>query len=169
MADLVSEVVEGVRTCVCQTLATLRPDPDPCGAPCSCLVVAAADGQVAFDSCQQGQAWIRLSGAWPTNDFPNPLRGPVHCGSTWAVEIEVGVTRCACLPDEVGNPPLPACEESTARCVSDDAMRVRDALSCCVPLLAHVGEVVIGVMSPYGPSGGCVGTVVRVQIEIVEE
>lgn len=132
-------------------------------------MLAAADGQVALDSCQQGQAWIRQSGAWPTVNFTDALRGPVHCGSTWVAEYEIGVMRCACLPDEVGNPPTSACEESTARCVSDDAARVRDALTCCVPLLAHVGEVVVGQLAFYGPSGGCVGSVIRVQIEITDE
>lgn len=99
----------------------------------------------------EGMAWVRLVRRYPSTRFPAPDTTPARCGASWAVDVELGVYRCAHTLDDQGNPPTAAEMTADALMVNDDAHSLLRA-ACRVRW-----PYVIGAWTPLGPSGGCVG------------
>jgi hypothetical protein len=139
--------------CLCSQIAT-----DGLPEPCECLVLPGA--QVALDYCEPcrddkcGMAWVRLTTMYPSANFPNldeTLRG--SCRAPLAYGIELGVARCAPVGKDDGMPPDPADQQAAVRLQMSDALAMRKALSCCYGASGWM----LGVYTPFGPEGGCVG------------
>lgn len=117
----------------------------------------------AGDACQ-GQLTVRVSNVYPTVEFPNPRQdaipyGPAGdgtSGSSWAVELEVAVLRCAPTVDEEGNPPPIADQQASALTVLGDAGLIRHAVTGFA--VNRDQAFTFGQYQPLGPEGGCVGS-----------
>lgn len=146
----IDEILDNVQACFCSILAdTLG------GAPSQCCVTA---GVPIVGDCCAGFAWVRLVNAWPTSAFPSHANVPTNCMlDSWALQIEVGVTRCAPQAcDQIGNVCC-AAQAGASAIMMDDFKAMRKLFSCqCTGISAK--QIVVGNWTPYGPEGGCVGS-----------
>lgn len=174
--DPVLPIAERLLGCLCAQL------PETVGGDvCSCCL---HPGQsVPVDYCcecdvggeaGEGQAWVRPGRIYPTSGrFPVQLVDAAPCPAglgLWAVELVLGVYRCAAAMDDDGEPP--SCDRTwgdTEKLLSD-AAALRAAISCCFPNMGDPGEgdppvVVVGGWESLGPSGGCVGGQMTVTVQ----
>lgn len=110
-----------------------------------------ACGGGATDLC--GQAHVRLSRLWPSTVFPVPDASIRRCSGELAVEVELGVFRCAAGLDEDGSPPPPERVAYDARVALDDLAAMHTVASSTFGRT----PVVVGEWTPIGPSGYCHG------------
>lgn len=116
------------------------------------------------DNCA-ALAWVNVLRRFPTNGdgFPNevPFIGDT-CGRLSGLTIQVGIARCASLPDDDGFMPSGADLEHEALVLLDDASRL-DAVLCRVGKdLANQDVVATYALhggEPVGPEGGIVSWV----------
>lgn len=157
-------LAEALTDCLCTILEAEAP------VQCCCTQFGEA---VAWDSCncrngRDGQAWVRVASMFPTATFPQPYTGnPGPCGGNydgWAVQLELGVLRCAPSPDSRGR--LPSCEQNTAaaRRALADAHIMRRAVMCC-DWYGRDAKLIVGAWQPVGPDGGCHGGVLPVTVQ----
>lgn len=156
-------------TCFCDQLEQVS-------APVGCCCLWPGQ-EVAWDSCDPGQAWVRVVQVYPlSNRFPVQDTGLDigPCGSVggWATVLELGALRC--MPQPVGSD-LPSCDaySETARLVLADAHAMRRAVACCdwITNAAPPGvdasdwQTLFGAWQPVGPAGGCTGGVMTVTVQ----
>lgn len=127
--------------------------------PCTCSVLPGGD--VAFDHCTEcsddkcGQAWVRLTNAFPSQQLPEPdVTGT--CASRLAYTLEVGVVRCAPMPDSAGNPPSVDEQLAAVRLQMADMAAMRRAIACCLAGNQD-RDYILEPYLPYPTLGGCVG------------
>lgn len=160
-------VSQALQACLCAELPVTSK-----GVACCCILPGA---DIIADSCEVGQAWIRLVTEYPLSSrFPNPATGmePTACGEVghgWAATFELGVLRCMPQPDERGN--LPSCDEysESARLVAADKYAMRRAIMCCDwrdTCGLTDNRIVMGAWTPLGPDGNCVGGTTNVTVEL---
>jgi len=118
------------------------------------------------DECCQGLAWVRpvsffpSSGAFPVQDEVPPRGGM----AAWAVNLEMGVIRCAPTP---GADRIPTGQEwdDTVQAVMDDAAAMRRALCCFMDLVpGRANRMVPGIWQPISVEGGCVGGILPLTV-----
>lgn len=120
--------------------------------PCFCGVVPG--DAMALDYCTDcgekcGMAWVRVVSM---NVADVGIEGGNPCTAPLEATIEVGVARCAPMPDDQGNPPSMADQlEATRVMMADQAAALR-AIRCCSSRDFDVQQ-----WAPAGPQGGCVG------------
>lgn len=112
----------------------------------------------------EGQLSVRVVNVFPTETFPAPRAGAVPvCGTSWAVELELAVLRCALGVDSDSVParvPTMAEEMVVAeRALADRALLTATALGFAADRDAAVA---LGHYVPMGPDGGCVGGAINV-------
>lgn len=111
------------------------------------------DTSAVIDSCCPGMGWIRVDTVFPTVAPPAPkphLRCPFPA---LLASLEMGVTRCACMPDESGNPPTDECLEAEWQIASADRERLIQALMCGANCDDY--DVYFDSWNPQTTSGGC--------------
>lgn len=114
---------------------------------------------LAEDRCCSGFAWVRVASIAPQSPQVGEQIG--GCGiHTWAVELEMGVARCAPTGDQYAGP---SCDEwlEVAQNVQQDAAAMRRAWCCWAPQV-ETGRTSVGGWEPFGVEGGCVGGTMRV-------
>lgn len=125
-----------------------------------CMVSVMPGGAVPLDygaeSCG-GMVWVRLTQAFPTQEFPQQATTLNNCGYDLALALEVGVMRPAPMPtDFQGDIELPPAEEHFEAAALQD--RDMEAVHRAVKALAQrIEYVVLGSYEPVGPDGGTVG------------
>jgi hypothetical protein len=132
--------------CLCETLTARGLMPGDC----FCGVLPG--DQVAHDY-GSGQAWVRLTGIYPTTTFPqidNTLRG--SCSAALGATLEVGVMQCAPGLGALGSLPDEADQFEATRLQMATMRAMRQAIVCC-----GIEEMVLGQYSPQGPQGLLVG------------
>lgn len=156
-------LAEELLACLCTALAETTG-----GAPCFCCA-SAGERPPAMDYCcdcgqGHGQAWVRVVRIFPAAArFPQLSTDVEQCRlGSWGVELEVGAYRCAAVPDNRGNPPSCARVTRDAEVIVDDAAAMRRAITCC--FASSDRDQVVGEWRPIGPSGGCVGGSMTVQV-----
>lgn len=155
------ELMAAVLACWCDLLASTTD-----GAPASCCWVA---GTPAVADCCASFAWVRMVNSYPTEFFPQPYNQAKKCPAlTWAIVVEVGVTRCAANPsncdDPNGNPCCDA-EEAVAAALFSDFQAARRLFSCgCIGLASD--QIIPGRVQTYGPEGGCVGITAQATFQV---
>lgn len=118
------------------------------------------------DECCEGSAWIRVVNITPTDTFPS-ASGVGNCGPyALAVELELGIIRCAPTrsdvhPDQVvtGNQWYDA-----ARLVMNDAAALRRT-ACCIAALEDVDNYLIGQWTPQQVEANCMGGTMTMTIQ----
>lgn len=112
--------------------------------------------------CCGGFAWVRLIGAYPTAEFPSPVRQAIRCRhDLWALSVELGVARCIPEPCDVLGQPCCDGELIGALSVLDDFARMRRVFGCCLPVPGGADglksdEMIPGNFVVGAPVGTCV-------------
>lgn len=169
--DPVWPLATALLDCLCSVLPdTLR------GAVCDCCVYPGDD--VPMDNCcacaaGEGQAWIRVGRVFRTGGrFPDPATLEENCKiGAWAVELTMGVYRCAATIDDSGNAPACAVLEGDAQALLSDGAALRQAATCCFPPLLddlNGGRYVVGDTTFLTPTGGCMGTQMDMTVEFFD-
>lgn len=133
---------------------------DAAGVPV-CRAFLAPGRTAVWDVCcpcgdGEGQAWVAVPEMFPTDPFPMQDAGPQRCHPReYAVELVVGVLRCAHVVDDHGTPPTAVQMTADALKVARDRKIVRDALLC--GLADEPGTFTLGRWAALGPQGACVG------------
>lgn len=110
------------------------------------------------------EAWINvLRIARTTADaFPGENATMSNCGSSRTVGVQIGVARCAVMPDDDGNPPSPEELGHEGLVSVDDAARLDNAM-CRLMKRLEADEIIdgyaIGAAEPIGPMGGIISWV----------
>lgn len=133
-----------LRTCLCDELARSVPDLELC----SCAVIP-GEPDLTLVRDGVGVAWVRLVAisAVPSGADSTP------CGMIWQAQVQIGVVRCAPVPDRFGNISNEQWESATETVLADQAAMLR-AL-CCVKV--NRASWSGGAYAPYGPEGGAMG------------
>jgi hypothetical protein len=150
------QLLPAISACLCAILADSAG-----GAPGVCCVVA---GQPSVPNCECGFAWVRLVSAYPSVAFPTANSKPQNCIiDTWALKVEVGVTRCAPAPCDVLDNSCCVEQEAANAILLDDFRALRQLFTCgCIGIPHH--DIVIGDLRVYGPQGGCLGVIMTATI-----
>lgn len=112
-------------------------------------------GPVPWDSCCEGQVWVRIISITPV--LPRNA-GPASssCPVGWRLVLGVGALRCVEVVRDDGTPP-------TAREVTDDAQQMmEDAANLLNALTCSDLDLALGQWGPVGADGGCAGGEVQV-------
>lgn len=149
--------------CLCAELAT---NPSP---PLYCCLrggqeVAQDLGSRFGDECCQGLGYVKVNNIYPSTNFPEQDTEAYDCVRAWAVELEMGVFRCA--PGQVGS--LVPCADwtATAQQLMHDAQAMRKAACCLFAQLLPGTGTLPGQWTPLGPQGGCTGGVMTVLVQV---
>lgn len=152
---VIMPVLSELATCLCEEIVAS-------GLPETCFCGIYPGGEVPFDHCVNcgqtkcGQAWVRLVTVYPSSAFPQQDEGIDGglCSSPLAFRVEVGILRCAPMPDQKGNPPGVEENYGAAFLQMADMQAMRRAMECCLgdSKRRHFVE-------NYTPvtAGGCVG------------
>jgi hypothetical protein len=163
LAHLIWALARLLRDCLCAKLL------ETVGGPvCRCSLMA-GDSAIA-DICEMvpgkgdGQAWVRMTRLFVTDQFPRPIADTFNCaGGLWAAEFELGVLRCGVTSDAQGQPP--GADELNAEVakVMDDAYALRITAECCIPTAL---PSIPGEWTPMS-GGACTGGKVTVMVYLV--
>lgn len=118
------------------------------------------------DECCQGSAWIRVVSITPTDTFP-AAAGVGNCGPyALAVEIELGILRCAPTRSDIDPSMIVTGQQhyDAARLVMNDAAALRRT-ACCIAALEDVGNYLIGQWTPQQVEANCMGGTMNMTIQ----
>jgi hypothetical protein len=144
--------------CLCQQITDS-------GLPPVCFCGIIPGDAVILDYCTScdgdacGMAWVRLVSAGPLIGSPMAVgaanTGVNTCATLLVATIEVGIARCAPMPDDDGAPPTMADQLAAAELHAADMAAVMRAIVCC-PGLDQRNMLLLD-WAPIGPEGGCLG------------
>lgn len=174
MADPVYSLAEYLLDATSTAVAPL-----PQGIPRRLII--AEGGQVAWDECCDGMAWV----AWTNSAVGLALDNldvdqRARCGHGVIVTLRIGILRCAAELNDDGFPSAAAMNASAA-IRSSDAWAVLNAIACALSENqldnlgdslgtpgAYIDASILG-QDPLGPEGGCVGSEITVRVLITAQ
>lgn len=150
------ELLFNLGACLCDAL-----EASPGGATGTCCVVAT---QPVVPECCEGFAWVRTTGS-----VVLPFEVRQRClPPVWALQVELGVTRCAALPcKELGNPCCDPEADATLTLLGDFTA-MQQALLCCLPAIAgapKLDQITIQGWTVDEPLGACATSRMLASIE----
>lgn len=127
----------------------------------------------AADACDctcedggQGQAWVRM--VQITRSAVAPARLANCANGVYDLRLELGVYRCAPVPEgRSATVPEPV-ESAHAAGMYRDAEALRAALRCCATLQKIGIEPTLVSQSPIGPSGACAGVELQAELQVTD-
>lgn len=153
LASHLTAILESLADCLCTAVNANQPT-------CFCGVLPGA--QVALDyagcyegGCENGMAWVRLSGMYPASAIGQANLRPGNCSVGTGVDIEVGVIRCAPQPADDGTPPSAADQATASALQLADATAAKAAVLCCDGL--SLQDTIVAGWVPIGPEGAVLG------------
>lgn len=164
MADITEDtaiypVLAELSACLCLSLGD--------SSPCFCGIVmgdAVPVDYVGNGDCKDeddqhvscGAAYVRVTSAYPTENFPEPLARPT-INSVMAYTVSVGVLRCIGVGDEDGGPISKAELEAVTLQLLSDMKSIRQAIQCCLGNAFQDVDHVMGVFTPIDQEGDIIG------------
>jgi hypothetical protein len=154
----IQDTLEKLASCLCAQIETD-------GLPAVCFCGLAPGAEIALDyqgDCPDGvcgMAWVRLATAYPATALGNTSEQPGNCAVPVGFDVEIGIVRCASLPDEDGSPPSEADLLADTQIQVADMLVMRRAVVCCVG-----SDHLLRAYTPIGPDGGVVGGVWAVSL-----
>ena len=146
----VATLLTEVASCLCSSISDTEDVPDVCF--CGLLPGAEVPG----DYCDGGQAWARLVGISPYVSQGGEQQGGKPCqAGDFIVGVEIGILRCAPMPDDEGQAPSMAEQLDATLLQMKDMGVLRLVIGCCE--LSNDITVEPGDYTPIGPEGGCLG------------
>lgn len=163
MDTILIPLLDDLRACLC---ARLHADDRDAG--CFCGMYPGASAVADFCTCKGGDgcgmAWVRLDRVFPSAvSFPSPDSKP-SCTTLLAAVIEVGVRRCAPVPDGRGKMDPVALVNATLTQVRDASAMV-EAIRCCDSITKR--PHVLGNYLPEPGGGDCLGGTWPVTVQLV--
>ncbi|MFC5673905.1 hypothetical protein [Streptomyces incanus] len=165
---LMEEIMTGLATCVCTTLATA-------GRPACCCMWFRGSHRPPMDACHcdcdnggQGVAWVRMlnmENAAQTGTNPRISGFRAYCSipaPRWRMTMELGVYGCVDTGNEETGPDCATRSNAAADGAWDDLLLMQ-AAECCT-VIRNRRPVFIRV-DPVGPTGGCAGSVVALWLD----
>jgi hypothetical protein len=172
MDTMLLPVAEELLACLCAALtenATVDfPAPEIC-----CIRAgdeAIQDMDQYQDECCAGMAYVRIDGFYPTGGPTSPFPSPSSdfalnkCAPyAYGLQMEMGVFRCM-------NTGILTCDqwEYVAQRHMLDAKSMRKAI-CCFMAPRDQGDVAMGVWTPRGRDGGCIGATWNVTAMVINK
>lgn len=152
---------------ICLGIATADISAPPAGLSLRSGAAIALDISQDQNECCGGLAWVRVGDEYPSTQFPSEDGDIGGCGvASWAVELEMGVARCAPVGD-INNTPTYDEHYALARVLEEDSAALRRTICCFVNQWRAKGwRVSVGRLSKFGPEGGCVGTIVTLTAQV---
>lgn len=118
--------------------------------------------ETVIDDCCPGMGWLRTDTVFPSVSPPAATTN-VKCPFPFLLaEFEAGVARCACMPDDSGNPPTDECLDMEWQIASADRERLIQALMCGAQCDDY--DIYIDSWRPLSTSGGCMGQVINFSV-----
>lgn len=163
MDTILLPLLDDLRACLCARLT----DADR-AAGCFCGMYPGPSAVADFCSCKNGDecgmAWVRVDRVFASSaQFPQPDPKPA-CTTVLAAVIEVGVRRCAPVPDRTGKMDPTALINATLAQVRDASAMV-EAIRCCTSITSR--PHVLGTYLPEPSPGDCLGGVWPVTVQLV--
>jgi hypothetical protein len=155
--DVIWNLLEELRVCVCLAL-----DETECLCPCYTMV---AVGDVIIDNCCEGFLYVTADRIYPTESFPVQDTGPVACSNPLAVDITVGILRCAPIMTENGDFPTPQEISDAAKITYTDAFVATTALICCLAATKRSRQFSMRGTTFVGPDT-CQGVEISLTVEL---
>lgn len=150
------DVLTAISNCWCDVLADTI-----LGAPAQCCLTTYPN----VVSCCDGQAWVRVTGAYPSKIFPIPYTTPDKCRvDNWALQVEIGVARCAPKPCAVTGPICCVEDAVAVQGQISDFEAMRRLWSCCLSVVAQ-DEIIVGQYRTE-VTGGCSYATMQATIRI---
>lgn len=159
LPDLVEEgiffpMLTKLAECLCKNL-------EEAGGPglCYCgLMIGTQAEPLGFLDCSKdcGVAWVRPVTAFPSVMFPAPTEEGTACATPLAMQIEVGVARCAPRAEGRNMFPDPQDIHNALRLYMSDMQAARRAIACCLGSDPGI-EISLGSWSPLEVAGGLGG------------
>jgi hypothetical protein len=146
-----AKAVAALTDCVCAALAA-----NGAGPTCWCGLFPGSE--VSWDFCGEcsgatcGMGYVRVVSIYESSSFPTPDPTPTNCAAPLVVELAIGALRCIPVAEQDGTLPNEEALLETGLGVFADMAAIRTAVSCC-----EVGDRALGVWTPLGARGGCVG------------
>jgi hypothetical protein len=149
---LVFDRLVDLTACLCQQVADLGLPP-----LCRCGVVPGDSVVIDLETCagnggKCGQGWVRLNRCYDASALGVPNIVPRPCGPTYAMEVEVGIARCAPVPDSRGRAPSVDDMLAAAQLQMLDMEAIRLATVCCFD-----DRILVGDYLPISAEGAVVG------------
>lgn len=120
------------------------------------------------DECCDGLAYVKINQVYLSTAFPEPDATVTNCApDQWAVDLEMGVFRCAPVGD-IENVPLCEDWEKSAAVVALDAATMRRAIRCLRGELPVGDQLLVRQWQPIGPQGNCTGGSMIVTVSFLE-
>lgn len=131
------DILTFLQSCWCEALAETT-----LGSPGQCCISPA---RPVIAECCAGVAWVRMVDAYPSKSFPQVYSQPDNCRvDTWAINVEIGVSRC--LPQPCGVVSNQCCTEDlkAAQGNLSDFNAMRRVFACCLSAIKdEFGQPVI--------------------------
>lgn len=154
LETLVFAKMAALATCLCAEIER-RGLPSPCF--CGILPGEVVYDATGFGECDDadGQAWVRLTGAYASQQVGVPDETPGNCSKGLGVDLEVGILRYFPYEENGGVLP-PDVVLAVAQLQMADMMAMKAAIECCNDL-GDSKSIILGSYLPDGPLGGLVG------------
>lgn len=121
------------------------------------------------DLCCEGLAYVKIVNTYPSDNFPEPNDTYIPCGANqWAVDLELGVLRCAPVGD-IEYVPTDAEWTATAEQVAHDQAALRQAVACFRDALEPGTPWIPRNGAPISPQGGCTGCTQVVTVGLIRQ
>ena len=120
-------------------------------AECDCVLLHGSSDAVAPPVVGRGYAWVGIQSIFPSKSFPGPDSSLSNCPAPLAALVTVGILRCFQVraTGETPTEMLTYMDKQMA-----DMAAMRRAIVCCNE---QMGDMVLGMYTPMGPSGGVYG------------
>lgn len=159
MDELILTYLAALAGCVCEKVNAVN-ETCFCGITLGDQYVSTSGIGDCEEAC--GEAWVRITGAYPSTVVGQPNFNLDNCGASMGVDIEIGVLRCLEVP-EGGEAPTPEQFLEAANVQIKDMIAIRDAVLCC----EHFPSYILGAWTPIGPDGGLVGGSWTISVGVV--
>lgn len=149
LGQRVTSILIELADCLCQEI-TKREMP----APCFCGVLPGDEAPFVYcNSCQGGQAWVRLVGVGePASDLSIPTN---NCAGIVVVQIEMGMVSGFVPMGDDGEPVDMSIQLAATERQVDEMDAMYHVLTCCS--LSMKEKVSALAYTPVGPDGTCLG------------
>lgn len=117
------------------------------------------------DECCTGAAFVRVLRTYPSWGVPNASNVPIRCGQPRAVTVELSMWRCNPI-GSLQRPPTQDDWDCLHVELLNDQVMLR-AAACCFVRQWEKSSVVIEEWAPIPTQGGCVGSALTMQIDIL--
>jgi len=128
-------------------------------------------GAIAWDDSPCGLLAVSLGTIFLSDNFPEPIEGPVgfQCDAAWeVVQVVIQVIRCAPQPATGDLAPKIEAQESTAAVMAADAAEMVKSISAwiCAQRGETIVDAIMGLVEPQGPEGDSVGIQMIVNVAL---